>query len=247
MTVRSTSLGIGVALLVCAGLLFKICRPRQAAPAQPAAAPIAAGMPTPETPAAAAPAPAAPAPLALTLASLQSGEVPRKAPELAVQLVTGEQVLLSQFLGKVVMIDFVHTTCPHCQNASTIVERLYKEYGPRGFQPLGVAFNDNASLLVPDFVKMLGLSYPVGVASRDTVIEYLQHSYAEPLYVPQMVFVDRTGMIRAQHGGVNDDFLKGDVEKHLRDQIEPLLNEPASSQRKKGQASQRRARLPHQT
>lgn len=182
--------------------------------------------------------------LALTLASLRAADIPRKAPELAVQLVSGEQVLLSQFRGKVVMIDFVHTTCPHCQSVSTIVERLYKEYGPRGFQPLGVAFNDNAALLVPDFVKMLGLSYPVGVAPRDTVLEYLQHSYAEPLYVPQMVFVDRTGEIRAQHGGINDDFLKGDVEKHLREQIEPLLKEP---QHKKGQASRQRARLPQKS
>lgn len=184
--------------------------------------------------------------LALALASLRAADIPRKAPELAVQLVSGEELLLSQFRGKVVMIDFVHTTCPHCQNASTIVERLYKEYGPRGFQPLGVAFNSNASLLVPDFVKMLGLSYPVGVASNDTVVEYLQHSYAEPLYVPQMVFVDRTGMIRAQHGGL-DDFLKGDLEKHIRDEIEALLKEPAPSQHKKGQASTPRARLPHQS
>jgi thiol-disulfide isomerase/thioredoxin len=184
---------------------------------------------------------------ALTLASLQAADIPRKAPELAVQLVSGQQLLLSQFRGKVLMIDFVHTTCPHCQNASTIVERLYKEYGPNGFQPVGVAFNDNASLLVPDFVKMLGLTYPVGVASNDTVHEYLQHSYAEPLYVPQMVFVDRTGMIRAQHGGIGDDFLRGDIEQHIRDQIEALLKEPAANQHKKAQASGQHARLPHQS
>jgi thiol-disulfide isomerase/thioredoxin len=172
--------------------------------------------------------------LALTLASLQGADIPRKAPELAVQMAGGEQLLLSQFHGKVVLVAFVHTTCPHCQNLSSTVERLYKEYGPRGFQALDVAFNDNAALLVPDFVKMLGLSYPVGVAGRDTVLEYLQHSYAEPLYVPQLVFVDRTGEIRAQHGGLNDDFLKGDIEKHLRDQIEALLK-PAAT--KKAHAS----------
>jgi peroxiredoxin len=205
------------ALLVCAGL-FKIYHARQASPAQPAAMPVAAATP------------ASPASPPLMLAALWAADIPRKAPELAVQLTGGGQILLSQFRGKVVMIDFVHTTCPHCQNASTIVERLYKEYGPRGFQPLGVAFNDNAALLVPDFVKMLGLTYPVGVAPRDTVLEYLQHSYAEPLYVPQMVFVDRAGEIRAQHGGIGDDFLKGDLESHLRDQIESLLKEPAHGQ-----------------
>lgn len=174
---------------------------------------------------------------AFALASLQAADIPRKAPELAVQLVSGEQLLLSQLRGKVVLIDFVHTTCPHCQHASTVIEKLYKEYGPRGFQPVAVAFNDNAAILVPDFVAMLGLTYPAGVASRDTVIEYLQHNYAQPMYVPQMVFVDRTGEIRAQHGGINDDFLKGDIEKNLRQQIEALLKEPAPGRQKKGQAS----------
>jgi len=164
--------------------------------------------------------------LALALASLRAADVPRKAPELAVELVNGGQVLLSQFRGKVVLIEFVHTTCPHCQHDSLIVEKLYKELGPRGFQPIAAAFNDNAIMLVPDFVKLLGLTYPVGVAPRDTVIEYLQHPSAEPFYVPQMVFVDRKGFIRAQHGGI-DDFLKDDIEQHLRDLIEPLLKESA--------------------
>jgi peroxiredoxin len=183
--------------------------------------------------------------LALALASLRAADVPRKAPELAIQLVNGEQLLLSQFRGKVVMIAFVHTTCPHCQHDSAIMERLYQELGPRGFQPLDVAFNDNASMLVPEFVKMLGLTYPVGVAPRDTVMEYLQHSYAEPMYVPQMVFIDRKGVIRAQHGGI-DDFLKTDLEKNIREQIETLLKETAPAQ-KKGQSSRARARLPHQS
>ncbi len=182
---------------------------------------------------------------ALALASLQAADVPRKAPELAVTLINGQQLLLSQLRGKVVLIDFVHTTCPHCQQASSIVEKLYKEWGSRGFQPVAVAFNDNAALLAPDFAKMLGLSYPVGTASRDTVMEYIQHSYAEPLYVPQMVFVDRTGEIRAQHGGLNDTFLRGDLEKNLRSEIEPLLKE-APAVHKKGHASRQRARLPRQ-
>jgi len=184
---------------------------------------------------------------ALALGSLRAAEIPRKAPELAVQLVNGEQLLLSQLRGKVVMIAFVHTTCPHCQNASSIIEKLYKELGPRGFQPVDVAFNDNAALLAPEFAKMLGLTFPVGIASRDTVLEYLQHSYAEPLYVPQIVFVDRTGQIRAQHGGINDDFLRGDFEQHVRAELDPLLKETVPAQHKKGQVSRQHARLPHQS
>lgn len=167
--------------------------------------------------------------LGLALGPLVAAEIPRKAPELAVQLPAGGQVLLSKYRGKVVLLEFLHTTCPHCQHDSAIVQQLYKEYGPRGFQPIGIAFNDGALALVPDFVSQLGLTYPVGVAPRDTVLAYLQFSYVEPLYVPQMVFVDRKGIIRAQHGGM-DDFLK-DVEPNLRTLLESLLKEPLSTAR----------------
>lgn len=167
--------------------------------------------------------------LGFALASAIAAEVPRKAPELAIQLPTGQHVLLSQFRGKVVLLEFVYTTCPHCQASSTIVERLYKELGPRGFQPLAMAFNPDAEKLVADFTRQLGLTFPVGFGARDTVIEYLQYPMVQPVYVPQMVFVDRKGVVRAQHGG-EDDFFKNQ-EANLRTQIEALLQEPAGKQR----------------
>jgi peroxiredoxin len=179
--------------------------------------------------------------MGLLAASLQAADVPRKAPELAIQLVNGEQLLLSQFRGKVVMIEFMHTTCPHCQQDSMIVEKLYKELGPRGFQPLGVAFNDNASLLIPDFVRSLGITYPVGVAPRDTVLEYLQYSYLQPLYVPQMIFVDRKGVIRAQHGGMDNFLQPNSLEQNIRNEIEPLLKESSPARRSRGSAGKTRS------
>jgi len=167
--------------------------------------------------------------LGFVLASALAAEIPRKAPELSIQLPSGQQVLLSQFRGKVVLVAFVYTTCPHCQVSSAMIERLYKELGPKGFQPLAMAFNDGAEKLVADFARQFGLTFPVGFGARDTVIEYLQYPMAQPVYVPQMVFVDRKGMIRAQHGG-EDDFFK-DQEANLRAQIESLLQEPAGKQR----------------
>jgi peroxiredoxin len=145
---------------------------------------------------------------------------------------SGQQLLLSQYQGKVVLLEFLHTTCPHCQQSSAFIQQLFKELGPRGFQPVGVAFNDNAAALVPDFVRQFGLTFPVGSAPRDTVIQYLQHSMAKPLYVPQMIFVDRKGVIREQHGG-EDDYLKN-LEPNLRASIETLLKEPAPARSHKG-------------
>lgn len=178
--------------------------------------------------------------LGLSVAPVAQAQVPRPSPEFVISLPSGQQLLLSQYRGKVVAIEFLLTTCPHCQTCSSLLDKLYKEYSPRGFQPLGVAFNPMAGMLVPDYVKGLQLSFPVGVSERDPVLDYLRHSSSLRMLVPQLVFVDRKGVIRAQHAG-DSDFFK-DEEKNMRAQIEVLLKEPGpksplSSKSKKAPAS----------
>lgn len=163
--------------------------------------------------------------LGLSFPALFGAEVPRPAPELVIRQVNGKQLLLSQYRGKVVALEFLQTTCPHCQTCSALLNKMYKEYGPRGFQPVGIAFNDMATMLVPDYVNQLGLKFPVGVGSRDEVMSYLQHPMAEMMYVPQLLFIDRKGVIRAQYPG-GSDFFKNE-EPNMRKEIERLLNEPA--------------------
>src|ERR1700744_6244495 len=77
----------------------------------------------------------------------------RKSPEFVIKFVDGKQMLLSSLKGKVVALLMVHTTCPHCQHTSQVFTELYKEYGPREFQPVDAAFNPMATVYVTDFVK----------------------------------------------------------------------------------------------
>src|ERR1700730_17885598 len=91
---------------------------------------------------------------AAVLISALQAEAPavlRKAPEFVLNFPAGEQKLLSNYRGKVVALLFVHTTCPHCQQDSRVFSKLYSEYGSRGFQPIDVAWNDMANILVGDF------------------------------------------------------------------------------------------------
>jgi peroxiredoxin len=166
-------------------------------------------------------------PLSL-LAGLAGGAaVPRKAPEFVVQSPSG-QALLSQYRGKVILLTFMFTTCSHCQHSVGVINQIQKEYGARGFQALGAAFNEGAAQLLPDFLARLQPAYPMGTTTRDTVMEYLQVSGATPLYVPIFVFIDKKGMIREQHIGNDDKFLD-EQEKNARAVIESLLKEPGSA------------------
>ena len=61
--------------------------------------------------------------------------VPRRAPELAVMLNGNQQLLLSKYRGKLVALEFLLTTCSHCQRCSGIVEMMYRSSGRADSSP----------------------------------------------------------------------------------------------------------------
>ncbi len=159
---------------------------------------------------------------------------PRKAPEFTITEGSGKQSLLSSYRGKVVVLSFMLTTCPHCQAESGVLTKLQAELGPKGFQALGVAFNDNANLLVNSFVENFHVGFPVGYANRDDVKNYLQYDDKTPWFVPQVVLIDRKGMIVEQSAAKGTEELQ--KEDTLRAKIMALLGPaPKTMLRKAGQ------------
>ncbi|MBV8812296.1 MAG: TlpA family protein disulfide reductase, partial [Acidobacteriaceae bacterium] len=96
--------------------------------------------------------------LGMSLLAADAANV-RKAPELAFTIPGQGPKLLSQYRGKVVALEFIFTTCPHCQAASRLMTKLQNEYGQRGLQVLDVAVNQNADLLVENFQKDFQTSF----------------------------------------------------------------------------------------
>src|SRR5450631_4828578 len=141
--------------------------------------------------------------VALALGLQAAAPVPRPTKEFTIVLPSGKQSLLSSYRGKVVMTAFMFTTCPHCQALSKIITKLQGELGPRGFQALGVAFNDEVNTpnnaanaqLTASFVSQFQVGFPVGFAPRESVLSYLGISEVESWAVPQVVIIDRKGVI----------------------------------------------------
>jgi len=154
-------------------------------------------------------------------------QVPRPAGEFAIKMPNGQITLLSQYAGKVVVLAFISTTCPHCQHTTQVLSTIQNEYAARGVQILAAAFNPDAAQLVPGFISQFKPAFPVGSADRDSVLEYEQASLAKPNYVPELIFIDRNRVIREQHNG-GDDFFK-EQEKNVREMLDTLLKEPVKS------------------
>ena len=90
---------------------------------------------------------------------------------------------------------------------------------------LGAAFNEKIQSLLPDFLKQYKPTYPYGWATPDSVYGYLQLSFMQRNYVPNIVFIDRGGTIRAQHAGT-DPFFQNE-RQNIRAMLDKLLSEPA--------------------
>jgi peroxiredoxin len=180
--------------------------------------------------------------LSLTLGLMVAAwgaEVPRPAPEFQASVPNRSPIQLSKYKGKVVVLEFLHTTCVHCQHATQVMNQFVAQYGPKGFQPIGVAFNEGAAGLVAPFVRDFKVRYPVGYADRKAVLAFLQHDPSTLLSVPQVVIIDRKGVIRHQSLPRND--ADSAREGFLRDMIERLLNESGGAARPKSRAVKRPA------
>ncbi len=164
---------------------------------------------------------------ALLAAPAFSAVIPRPAPELAVNLLGGKSTSLSKYRGKVVAFMFLLTGCSHCQQAAQTLSKIRADYQSKGFEVVGAAINDDAAQHIGEFIQQNKVDFPVGMVNRDKAYEFLQQSLMMSMPMPQLVFIDRKGTIRAQYGGTSPFFT--DEERNMRTSVESLLKEPAGA------------------
>jgi thiol-disulfide isomerase/thioredoxin len=172
----------------------------------------------------------------LTVSALANGPVPRPAPNLDFVDANGNHIMLSSYRGKVVVIQFLLTTCSHCQAFSGVLSKMQAELGPRGFQALGVAWNAMedpkvpAGQMVRDYAsKYANNSFPVGYDAHEPILAFLGDSVLDRLGFPQVVVVDKKGVIRAQSEPPGTSTLQD--EHYLTMFVDNLLKEGAISKK----------------
>jgi peroxiredoxin len=166
----------------------------------------------------------------LGAAPTPAAEIPRAAPDLPIPLPNGKQIKIGDYRGKVLCLAFILTTCPHCQKTTQLLEGIYKDLAPKGFEVLEAALNENPD--VPGFVANFKVPWPVGTAGVLSAIDFIQLPKDKRPLVPFVVFIDRKGMIRAQYTGVDESFFDAQQEQHIRDEVDKLLNEGGSTKGK---------------
>jgi peroxiredoxin len=120
----------------------------------------------------------------------------KRAPDFELKDKDGKQVRLSDYAGKVVLLDFWATWCGPCKSSIPWFNQLYEKYGPEGFVVLGVSMDEDGWTAVRPFMDKLQIAYPIVMGTKR--VAYL---YGEVEALPLAFLIDRNQRVAAIHAG----------------------------------------------
>ena len=120
------------------------------------------------------------------------------APDFTVTDIEGKKLSLSDYKGKVVLLNFWATWCTPCRAEIPAFVEMQQKNGPQGFQVIGISMDDEAKP-VREFYQKLNMNYPVAVGD-----DKLAQSFGGVLGLPISFLIDREGRIAAQYVGATD-------------------------------------------
>ncbi len=135
----------------------------------------------------------------------------QKAPDFDLKDASGKIVHLSDYKGKVVLLDFWATWCEPCGIEIPWFTDFQRKYKDRGFTVLGVSMDDGGWTDVKPFIASRRINYQVVLGDDDT-----SRKYGDVEALPTTFVIDREGRIASIHVGLTD-------KKEFDDAIQQLL------------------------
>ena len=131
--------------------------------------------------------------------------------ELTFKDTKGRVVRLSDYRGKVVMLNFWATWCPPCRAEIPDLIKLQREYGRRGLQVIGVTYPPQTLAQVRRFVQKAKVNYPVGLGTKE-----MKSLFTASDSLPMTIVIGTDGRIREVIEGIL-------LPKEFAEKIKPLL------------------------
>jgi glutathione peroxidase-family protein len=154
--------------------------------------------------------PATPAPKRVTIARSSndaSGGVetvstlPNVVRDMEMKSAKGQPIKLSDYSGKVLLVNLWATWCGPCRNETPELVKLYNEYQDRGVEMLGLSTEDPVSSAqsVQQFMRQYKVGYHVGWAPYEVKVALMQGRTS----IPQSFIMTRDGRIIKRFVGFN--------------------------------------------
>ena len=110
---------------------------------------------------------------------------------------SGKSIRLSDYRGKVVLVNFWATWCGPCEFEIPVFVKMKRRYQKRGFEVIGISMDDGALEEIEEFVRQHNINYPVvmpGEAKLD--------AFGKISSLPTSFLVNRHGRIHSRHQGL---------------------------------------------
>jgi cytochrome c biogenesis protein CcmG/thiol:disulfide interchange protein DsbE len=156
----------------------------------------------------------APAPMTNLPASIVDAEM---------KAASGSPIKLSNYAGKVLVVNLWATWCGPCRLETPELVKLYKEFRPQGVEMIGLSTeNPDASAEgVRQFIQDYGVNYRIGWATPDVAITLMQGRDA----IPQSFVISRTGRVVKRFVGFNQVA----TPPQIKEAIQAALSEKSSA------------------
>lgn len=137
----------------------------------------------------------------------------KHAPNLSVSDIAGNRVSLSQYRGKVVLLDFWAVDCGLCVTEIPWWVQFDKKYHDKGLQPIGLDMLKESPSYIKPFMQKWQMNYPVALGNDDIQKRFQVEG------LPETILIDRQGRIAVSQAGLADrDEFARDIDELLREQ-----------------------------
>lgn len=140
-----------------------------------------------------------------------------KPPQLKLRDINGRQFRLSEYRGKVVLINFWATWCPPCRAEIPDLVKLQRDYRSRGLRVIGVTYPPQKLAEVRRFARKAKMNYPVAMGSRNTKLLFTS---IETL--PMTIVIGRDGNVKDIIEGI---LLPEEFEQKIKPLVESDITE----------------------
>lgn len=147
--------------------------------------------------------------------------MPAVVMETEMKSANGDPIKLSNYAGKVLLVNLWATWCGPCRNETPELVRLYQEYQDRGFEIVGLSTEDPIASeeRVQEFVRQYNVGYHIGWAKPEVAIALMQGRGS----IPQSFIVTRDGRVAKRFIGFHPQktppLLKQAIEDALSDTV----------------------------
>ncbi len=122
--------------------------------------------------------------------ALQSLQVGALAPDFFFPGLDGKMIRLSDYRGKVVLVNIWATWCSPCVSEVSSMQKLYQELQGEDFEILAVSIDETGLKAVAPFMKAHKLSFPALIDSQGAI-----KNLYKATGVPESYIVDRRGIL----------------------------------------------------